>query len=404
MKKYLIIAVAALAASVACTKTTLDPAAGTHKIAFEVASYTTQTKVLGSGGSLWDEGLTTTAFYTYGYFTPTSGTSNQTFMNNVQILPYQSDGTTAATAKTNTGIWQPAIDYFWPKTGTIDFFSYASKNAVTMTVGAGSADHRKTISFGTAGEPLTIASNDNILLADACYFAKESNAGSDQETITGNESHSTTVPMGVPTLFRHLLCQVKFDIQLKSTQKHVNTKYEVDITSASITGTTASGLKNNGYFTKESTAPVGTDLQIKDWGTSGNQLWAEATSPTYEPVVNFTATPSSLVLAVNSDGSEHTSGDAHVLLATRTFRPQEIAEDVKINLTYTVRAKHGDTTYSEETITITPVSLREKTSGNTWKMNDSWTYHIYIDPVTTTVTFDPAVVDWTAQNGTDITL
>ena len=406
MKKYFVFAAAALVALAACSKVELDPSTSPDvRIGFQVAKYMPQTKgIFGEGTSIWGE-WTSPTFYTFAFYYPTTGTANQIYMNNVQINPYQSDGTTAATTEANTATWKSAVDYFWPKTGYINFFSYASKRDIHTSVSfADVADaETKTVSFGTAGSPLTIASDDNLLLADACYNATEANSA---PTVVNNiTGPAETTPGGVPTLFHHLLSQVKFQAKLRSTKAHATTSYQVNILSASITTGAAtdptSGLYNNGYLTATSVAKTGSTLETKDWGLSATQAWSNATTASYEPVVEMTATSSALVLPVQATAAEHFStGDAHVLLAARTFRPQTIAADVKFTITYQVQALHDAVVYSDETITAT-VDLDDLTpNSGVWRCNDSVTYNVYIDPVSTTITFDPAVVAWTEATGT----
>ena len=406
MKKYFFFAAAALVALAACSKVELDPSATPDvRIGFQVAKYMPQTKgTFGEGTSIWGE-WTNPTFYTFAFYYPAVGNGNQTYMNNVQINPYKSDGTTAADTEANTAIWKSAVDYFWPKTGYINFFSYASKRDIHNSVSFADVANAetKTVSFGTADSPLTIASDDNILLADACYNATEANsAPTFVNNITGTDE---TTPGGVPTLFHHLLSQVKFQAKLRSEKAHANTSYEVDIISANITTAAetdpTSGLYNNGFLTATSEAKTGTALDTKDWNLSGTQAWSAATTASYEPVVVMTPTSSALVLPVQATPAEHFStGDFHVLLAARTFRPQAIASDVKFTITYKVRALHDSVKYSEETITAT-VDLDELTpNSGVWRCNDSVTYNVYIDPVTTAITFDPAVAAWTGATGT----
>ena len=401
---FTILAVAAtLAGFAACTKVDVDQtAARGHKISFEVASYLTQTKatnVPGSGTSLWGE-LTSPSFITNAYFYPETGDANQHYMNNVTISPYKSDGTTAATSEATTAIWQPAVEYFWPKTGYINFFSYAATKALTVSFADVASSETKTITIASAADPVTIAADDNFLLADACYNAKESNAGEDKNNMTGP---SEVTPMGVPTLFRHLLCQVQFKARLYSEKKHANTKYEVAILSASINDGDAtpvdSRLVNNGYLTATSGAKEGSTLEIQNWGTSGVQKWSEATTPAYEGVVAMTATTDNLVLPVQATAAAHNSATTHQLLDLRTFRPQAIAAASTFTITYTVTAYHGTVKYSEETITVSKALKDFTPNSGVWRCNDKVTYLISIDPVTSTITFDPAVAEWTEPNG-----
>lgn len=375
-KYFIILATAALAVSAACTKVVTDEAPA-KKISFEVASYVaTPTKAENTtfprtGGSLFDE-FASPKFYTYAYFYPENGTPGQTFMNNVEIVP---DGATSA----ETTEWAPAVEYFWPKTGYVNFFSYASKNAVTPTVT--NLESSKQISFSK-----TIVADDNILLADACYNAKASNSSTSTMTVTGE----TTV--GVPTLFRHLLCQVCFKFQLKTTKAHTNTSYEVVLNSASI-----DDIATTGTLTLINPGTTSTSLTIVDWGTSGTVGWTP-TSGTED--ITLTVPASAVTLAKSATGNE---SSVETLLDFRSFLPQTLSDDVKLNLQYIVRAKHDSTTYSEETITVTGLQLNTGTLG-VWNMNEKITYTIIIDPVTTIVTFDPAVVAWDESKSGSITI
>lgn len=383
MEKRFIIAVAALAALAACKEITIDEAPA-RKIAFEVASYVPQTRAsLGSGSSLWDEfsadGSVTPSFYTWAYFYPAEG-SAQTYMNKVQINPN-------ATSKAATSEWAPAIDYFWPRTGYIDFFSFTSVRDLSSQVSWGT--NGSAFSLGTAASPVVVEGTDNIMLADACYYAK--NATDDTITQAGEAS-----PTGVPTLFRHLLCKVEFNVKLVDNgTAHTGTNYQVDIVSGSVTNITTNGYIN--AITPE--AKSGADLQIKSWNTSGAQRWSEASSPATEaPAFTATSSPLAMESGVNKESSE--AG----LIAMRAFRPQAITDASVINLKYTVRAYHdGETNpYFTETVTIDPVKLN--TAGlSAWNMNDKIVYTIKINPVTNRITFDPAVETWTERTG-EITL
>ena len=377
-KYFIILATAALAVSAACTKVVTDEAPA-KKISFEVASYVAtltkaeNTTFPGTGGSLFNE-FASPKFYTYAYFYPENGTQGQTFMNNVEIVP--NGATSAATTE-----WAPAVEYFWPKTGYVNFFSYASKNAVTPTVT--NLESSKQISFSK-----TIVADDNILLADACYNAKASNSSTSTMNVTGE----TTV--GVPTLFRHLLCQVKFQFKLASSKAHPNTTYEVVLSSASI-----DNIANTGTLSLTNAGTTGTALTTVDWGTSGTVGWTPSSG---DEDITFTVSSSAVTLATSATAVAHESSVVS-LLDFRSFLPQTLSDDVVLNLVYTVRAKHGSTTYSEENITVSGLKLNTGTLG-VWNMNERITYTIIIDPVTTIVTFDPAVVAWDESKSGSITI
>ena len=125
MKKYFIIAAAAVVAMAACSKVDAVDNAPAKKISFEVASYVPQTKANGSLANSEDQIFD---FHTYAYQFPALGTP-VVFMSEIiyawkSATDHSNTNKAAATAD-NIVEWAPVDDYFWPKTGTINFYSYA---------------------------------------------------------------------------------------------------------------------------------------------------------------------------------------------------------------------------------------------------------------------------------------
>ncbi len=215
MKKIYILAAVALVASAACTKIeTVDTPEASPKIAFEVANYMS-TKAAGDPAtSLNAEGYN--SFNTYANFFPETG-NVQAYMSNVAV------NFTAG----SPNVWAPARDYYWPKTGWINFYSYAGSQAPAITF-----DGNKTVATAAYTDK-TIAADDNFLLADAALIQNQNRK--DYTSISG-------VTSGVPTLFRHQLAKLNFDIKLATTdeKKSSTTSFKVTVLNA---GTTLSNLK-----------------------------------------------------------------------------------------------------------------------------------------------------------------
>ena len=91
MKKYFIIAIAALVAGTACSKVETVEAPA-KQITFEVANYVPQTR----NSSLESEGYT--VFNTYAWYFPAADANPQAYMSNVQVVK-------------GTAAWAPAKDY-----------------------------------------------------------------------------------------------------------------------------------------------------------------------------------------------------------------------------------------------------------------------------------------------------
>ena len=407
MKKYLILAAAALVASAACTKTGLDfdTVSPTNKVGFEVANYAAQTKV---NVALTNEDDALYQFHTYAYQFPKIGNAVE-FMN-TDVFAWN-NATPAAKVTSGTSIysWAPEDDYFWPKTGWINFYSYAGTQSPVQSV---SADKKTvTLSYTNA----TIASTDNIMVADA---ALRFNANQSTYQVDGTEG-SAHVTTGVPTLFRHMLSKLYIDvkIQIPAAKQSDNTIWKVQVLDEyDIDGnsTIADGEKsliipvNQGTLTLENADALAADAALntttQQWtrtqtGADVVSGWKPGT--TTEKIQLSQANV--LTLPVNSLVSDSTEQ----LLAWRTVMPQ-LTDNVALQLVYKVQALHGTTVFMEEIRTVgidVAADIHDLTGSIAqWESNKKITYHIIIDPVSEKVTFDPAVEAYDAveANASDV--
>ena len=371
MKKFFIaIAALALVASAACTKVNPEEKKA-EKISFQVANYVPQTK---ANSSLDSEGYTKFNCYAWFFGAPMQ------YMNNVEVVK-------------GTDAWAPAEDYYWPKTGYINFYSYAGSQAPSVTA---SAD-MKTV---TVAYDATIGANDNFMVADPALHYGIAQADADEVTIdneqgafdytTGNHAYTASSQSytGVPTLFHHMLAKVAFVVKLKTADanKSANTTWEV------VTLNTTDNPSNIAPFNKGTLTLTNTDAAtaatIGAWTTTG---WAAGTD---KETISF----ASKTLTIQPNATESAETD-NKLLEVRTVMPQ-LTNGIDFNFAYQINAKHGATTFMSEVITISGKKLAEVASTVTeWNMNEIILYTITIDPVGKKVTFDPAVVQWTAEAG-----
>ena len=397
MKKYFIFALAAVAATAACTKVEVDEnAAPDKKISFEVANYTRQTKANGSLANAEDQIY---KFHTYAYQFPALGSPVE-FMN-VDVFPWSANANKVSDATTNIIEWSPVEDYYWPKTGYINFYSYAGTPALSSEDVNTTSDW-KTVTFNYTN--VTIDPTSNILVADPAVNKTSSGYDAGTYPVDAGESAATEEPAaeaihvtkGVATLFHHMLTKIQFDVQLKTANTNSNIwKVEV-LGSYTPTGGTEikSQLiaKNQGSLTLTSTDQANWEPSIATVtdATSTAVLWVPTTEGTSE---NISLSSAEMTLAANAT----TSGDAITLLALRSVMPQ-LSSGVPLSLVYKVAAYHDSTKYLEEirTVGISDATYLSALSSSTinWLPNKKITYHIVIDPVTEKVTFDPAVEDY----------
>ncbi len=394
MKKYIVIALAALVAFTACTKVNPEEKKS-EKISFNVANYVPQTKADTDprNVSLDSEGyfkFTCNAWY----FPAIATETPMQYMNNV-IVNY-----TAAT-QSAPAVWAPAEDYYWPKTGYINFYSYAGTKDPNSVTAAN--DNKKAVTITYSG--ITIADNDNILVADPALHFGLADADSDLVKIndeykkennnaifdytTGQYTYNalTQEPgfTGVPTLFHHMLAKVAFVVKLKTTATaSTSTTWEVEV----LTNGSNIAPFNKGTLTLTNTENA-SQATIGAWTTTG---WQKTTD-------KETITFANKTLTIQPNATESAETD-NILLPVRTVMPQA-TEGVAFNFSYKVTAKHGNTAFMSEVLTVPTTNLKALASTvENWAMNQITLYTITIDPVGKKVTFDPAVVEWDSQAGT----
>ncbi len=366
MKKYFIIAVAALAASAACTKNETETPAS--PIAFEVVKYAPQTKAY---NSLLDEqaaGAQIASFTTNAWFHGAGSYGIQQFMADQVVAP---DNTSNPTKWTPSG-----RNYFWPKTGYINFFSYAGSPAPT-------AKAENSVTYTN----VSVVSNSNILVADAAYHYNE-NTTNDASIYQRN-----TVKKGVPTLFRHMLAKVKFDVIFDASEvTDANYVWTATVKSASVT------VPQQGTLAVTFTEPSGT--------TPATAKYDAATA--WESLGAYTAVDKvsgDIVLSAKggnkSDGSTTggtAAGQATELIAEGAVIPHTLTDNVLFNMTYSLQYQYGSEDPIKEDITIDATKLTAFTPSVTaWAMNTIYTYHIIIKP-NEVILFDPTVETWEPES------
>lgn len=415
MKKYFFFAAAALVALTACSKVELSDAPETYKkIGFEVANYARQTK---ANLALTNDEDGIFSFHTYAYQFPEIGTPRQ-FMNE-DVFPWSNEATPVKVTSANftekqIGSWSPANDYYWPKTGYINFYSYAGTVNPTVAVNS----DWKTVTFTYTDA--VISATSNILVADAALHYGLANKDAANYQVDNSET-SAHVTKGVPTLFHHQLAKVIFDVRARTTSAKVsnNTSWKVQVlgthtytpTSGSATtikttinpinkGTlvltnvddkTAASQK---AWTRDETSP-----KISGWVPSSVATDKEEIEFTSTPEMDAASFPEALIIPTGAIESLNGTNpyDPVEILAARSVMPQ-LTENVAFTLVYKVQALHGDTVFMEEIRTVGIDAAADLADlANTvasWQANKKITYHIIIDPVSEKVTFDPAVEDY----------
>ena len=378
MKKYIIIAAAAIAA-MACSKV-VDAPEAQREISFTVANRV-QTKA---------DYATNNTFGTYAWYTANAasvaaatGSDHAPFMINEDV------GYTSSVWKTlhNT--------FYWPKTGSIDFISYSPFDGTNNTADSKPAITQNTITYDDIDVTAVVI---DYMYADKVNCAINAN--------------TTPAQSAVPTVFRHALAKLSFKIA-------ANFITDGDATNPTTWDVYVKSVKISGFKTIGDCA-----LTLNADGTSWDKpetnisltetpeivyVWTNlsGTSAEQELIPNASLTDNTKWIKLNAKDNPTTINPA-----TGFVMPQVLAantQKIELALHITTHLANGldiEEDYNRE------LDLKDLSSLKAWQMNQNIVYNIQIKPVAyvntydnpndVIITFDPSVADWTDVNATAI--
>lgn len=355
MKKFFIIAAAALVAITACTKIEDIDTAPAKKITFQAASYVPQTKANVSIMPEFTSFRCKAFLHAAGY----SETQNMFGPDGETIYAYSGDAVTTTPAE--VAYWAPSHDYYWPKDATsyVNFVAWYDKNDAPTT----------STETSLVWSNRTIQTSDNILFADEAWHYKQNPSAA--------YHMDGSVSEGVPMLFHHALAQLCIKANVTKASEG-NTTWDVTLSDI-----TLAGVFNQGTLS----------LTNSDLGSTGTKAWTGSweTSGTASPV-----TMSNVTTPLTTDAVD--------VLTMQNVLPQTVTNDVVLNFKYNISYKYNGTEYAHEKITAA-LQLNNITNAiSAWEMNKKITYTITINPETTVIRIDPAMVDWEPVAGGTATL
>lgn len=356
MRKIIILAAAAVAA-LACTKS--ETKTPDVPISFQVANFGTQTKA-----EKFDESQT---FTTSAWFHENATAAAQDFMEN-ETIKWQ------AAAKN----WSADRTYFWPKTGWVNFFSWAGSPSAAVTEGQAVYSDK------------TIAIDDDALLASAAYrYSANANV---YDLTYGTEN---TDVQGVPTLFHHILSKVSVQVRFDASELAGKTdadkyKWDLVIDEASLI------YANQGSLTVNFTDPAATG---QAWPyTAATVGWTPksgvANAEEAAPAANIGSAKTITTVAPNVS-------PANILLDAITVLPQDVTAatgtNAKFAVKFTLTEYYDNVEGIHYTVDLTGADAIPVDAFNNkvdaWNMNYKYVYTLTVKP-NKTVTFDPAVAEW----------
>lgn len=352
MRKLIFLSSAAVLAFAACTNTSKIEAPQSE-IVFQVADHSVATRV-----EDYKNEYKSVPFGTYAWFKGEDPADNKAFMEN-QSVSYDEPNNR----------WVPTgTTYYWPKSGSLDFISYSP-----YTADGADAPRPAVTENGISYPAWDVAAHPGV---DVMYADK----------VTGQTGNTQTYYYtGVPTLFRHALAKVSFNIQaayLEQTGENGDvTRWEVTINSITLGNILSSGT-------------LGLTL-----GSDGK--WQKPEDNVWEPGTNRVS-HSLEVEDANLTTEPQVAGEPFLVLPQLLDGTQTVTLNVTINTYRDNNDGNGEQLFLTETGVDIVATLGGGTGIEAWGINQSITYQLNFSPSLSKedgtepveIWFDPAVNDW----------
>lgn len=383
MKKSILLAAAAIAALAGCSKVevkSVDEAPALISWNAVVGKHSTKAPVEGTTFS------TGHSFKTFAFYN-TNGTAwpagASLYIDNQKVNYYA-----AAVAPFVANSWHTETVNYWPRQGSLTFFSYSFANSDVSFTGnltCTAADGLKLEGYDVNA---TENKNSDFMVADIKVDQRQ------------NTTDAAGAAKGVPTIFRHALTQiVGFNVKTKDDYKGAALaagSKVIEVNSIKIVK-----ADSKGDYTMTNDAVTRTE----SWGNRSDSKTYE-----YTPVAGkseaLNTTAAELVneqkIFLPQDFAASGYTYTGVSLLERSLERQTTAYKTAvaavghIELKYTIKTYTDATNYSKEEVTEL-IALQE--IGN-WNINKKITYNITIDLSSNIIYWDPTVVAWAEENQT----
>ena len=258
--------------------------------------------------------------------------------------------------------WAPSQTYYWPINGTVDFIAYYPKG------------DKPEIDYNYAGGDTITYEDYEVTNVDLMYADK---------AIRYSQNVSAYGFTGVPTVFRHALAKVNFKVQNAYPEETNNAAITYEIV--------VDEIKLNTYH-------KGTVI-LTNSGTTAASLGTWSVDKNVWTVTADSTTPLTWTSNVNLADNSVVAYDEK----TQYVLPQELDDDVTVEVVYTVTQKQNGTIISVKQ--YTPAAIKLNTMGlPSWQMNKNITYTISIIAKSNQILFAPAVEDWVDADGGSVTI
>lgn len=351
MNKHIFYIAAACVALASCVKNEVRVDAPDQEITFQTVS----TKA----GAAFDINH---KFYSYAYFLEKDKTWDTDFAT---AKPYIDNALIAYESTPNGIYWAAAKPYYWPKQGSLTFFAWTDDTNAPSIAGA---DAKVSCAQDTGIKikdySVTENKNKDILVAEIAKDKKRN------ETATG------TWEKGVPTVFRHALAKVEFQVNKRMAYENVTFK---------VKSITLTEVSTRGTFTQYQSNPK----QKGGWNSWGLQ---EAL-PVFTNAAGVEVTKTAEPAPADFDKLLPSATDYFIVL------PQVLKDkiDPKLTIVYDIITSYTGTPVTEtvtESIDLKDIYKRD------WEIGKKYVLGITLG--LNEIYWDPSVEGWENGDVTDI--
>lgn len=357
MKRAIIMATAATAMLASCMKTEVNPVVmPAQEISYQAVTGP-NTKTIDPTHQIAFS--TTNKFSSYAYYLPdgkdweTNKNDAKEYISGAEIF-YQNN------------LWKShGNPYFWPKDGgKLTFFAWSVyRSDVALASNGGTVSCTPADGIKATGYDAGENKNYDFMVADI--------------KIDQSENQNEYLTKGVPTLFRHKLCQVKYKINTNSEYQYI--KFYLN-------SLTIKNIYQKGNYAQEGTP---------EWSFKASEAASyEKENVPYSSAANYTGE-----LGQTSWPGEDeplTENDQYY------FIPQ-LLQDAELELKYTILTKNpGSDEVSQEitkTIALNSTDVKSIFYNKGWEANKKYTINITIG--LNEILWDPIVEDWTDGTSND---
>ena len=375
MKKYFIIAVAAVVALAACTKNNVDVTSKLDReINFNtVAGLATKAPISGT---------------TYSYDLPSFGVfasylkKNETWAANKATATRYMDDVEVSFNDTKD-IWAPTSTYYWPLEGSLSFIAYSPKAAAT----AAFAEATGTLTLTNFTVNTTVADQVDLLYSSVsadktmneAYYQDGANAKDSRKPADSGYGEGDK---GVNIKFKHALSQVIFKAKTADDVYDAGMSFKVN----TITVNAASTADN---MTVVDPADADAAATITTWTNPKTNADFAVRSEDF-PNATVAAGAANFLTKTLSDPI----GDALLMIPVTAFA----GTDPTVTIKYTLYRLSDALPMGSKTVTIHFDDIDDTVAN--WQAGKKYVYNLTID--LQKIYFNPSITDWVDGGSQDV--